>query len=134
MSPHDATGLLKMFLSSLPDSVFTSALHKTFVKVAELPTKKEQLEGIKVNLSMLPAVNRQLLFTLLEFCNEVIAVGHFNKMDRYNLSVIFSPTLFSRKKAWLQMKEKFFNMQGMGIETFFLFLFQQQHLKVIFLS
>jgi hypothetical protein len=107
---------LKLFLSSLPDSVFTTALHKSFVKVAELPTKKEQLEGVKVHLELLPAANRDLLIALLEFCNEVMVHEADNMMDRYNLSVVLAPTLFSRKKSWTQVKEKFFNMNGMGME------------------
>jgi len=115
MSTHEATGLLKLFFSLLSDSLFTSSLHRSFIAAGQLTSKKEQMDTLRLNFTLLPQANRDLAISLMEFCNEVVLYESSNKMDMHNLSVIFGPTLFSKKKSWTQVKEKFFNMRGAGL-------------------
>ena len=112
ITPHEAAGLLKLFFSSLSDSVFTTRLHSSFVRIGEMSSKKEQLDALKLNFALLPQAHRDVTISLLKLCSEVVSFEGTNLMSLGNLAVIFAPTLFTRKKAWDQMKEKFFSMRG----------------------
>jgi len=109
MGIHDATGLLKLYFTCLPDSLFTTELHRTFLKVSTMESKKDQLEAIKLNFAILPTPNRDLAISLFDFLHEVSLNSSSNSMDYSNLAVVFTPTLFFKKKSWTAVKEKFFN-------------------------
>ncbi|KAJ3283356.1 hypothetical protein HDU79_009158 [Rhizoclosmatium sp. JEL0117] len=96
IDPHAVTGLLKLYLRELPDSILgppESELKKEIMKLSNHPSKEDKVSELSRLLPMLPIENYFLLRRLSEHLGRVIAEAGVNKMSMVNLSIVFSPTL-----------------------------------------
>ncbi|KAI9341104.1 hypothetical protein BDR26DRAFT_918458 [Obelidium mucronatum] len=92
---HAVTGLLKLYLRELPDSLLGEGeLKKELMKLASLPGERaDKVKELVRLLPQLPEVNYTLLKRLSAHLNLVIQYREVNKMTMSNLSIVFSPTL-----------------------------------------
>ncbi|KAJ3130797.1 hypothetical protein HK100_007461 [Physocladia obscura] len=91
---HAVTGLLKLYLRELADSVLGDGQIKfDLLKCAHLPDKSERTKELTHLLPQLPDVNYALLKRIAQHLNLIIQNKDLNKMSINNLSIIFAPTL-----------------------------------------
>eukprot|EP01147_Barroeca_monosierra_P008143 gene8143-784_t len=97
ISASAVAGVLKLFLRSLPNPVFTRNLYETFLELGRLTdesTRVERLRGTIINY--LPLSHLHLLKELMIFLHEISQHEDKNKMSVSNLAVVFAPSLLRR--------------------------------------
>ncbi|KAI8829461.1 hypothetical protein BJ741DRAFT_569169 [Chytriomyces cf. hyalinus JEL632] len=91
---HAVTGLLKLYLRELPDSVLGHGdVKKDIVSVSNLTEKSDKVKELARLLPQLPSSNYTLLKHLSAHLRLVVQASAANKMNMSNLSIVFSPTL-----------------------------------------
>ncbi|KAJ3228976.1 hypothetical protein HDU81_005724 [Chytriomyces hyalinus] len=91
---HAVTGLLKLYLRELPDSVLGHGdVKKDIVNVSNLTEKSDKVKELARLLPQLPSSNYTLLKHLSAHLRLVVQASAANKMNMSNLSIVFSPTL-----------------------------------------
>jgi len=91
--PHAVAGLLKTFLRELPESVLTRELHFEFLRVNEMPERRDRVRELGRLVCMLPLANYSVLRTLCSHLIKIIQHSDVNKMTMRNVGIVFSPTL-----------------------------------------
>ncbi|XP_050298074.1 uncharacterized protein LOC126737287 [Anthonomus grandis grandis] len=102
--PHDVASLLKEYLRDLPDPLLCRELYHAFIQTQRIRNRRLQLEAIQHLVQLLPAANRDTLYSLLCFLAHVAknandtksALGEElsgNKMDSNNLATVFAPNI-----------------------------------------
>ncbi|KAL6074823.1 Rho-type gtpase-activating protein [Balamuthia mandrillaris] len=109
-SPHDISGLLKMFFREMPEPLLTFTLYEPIVKLAskhaEAKNNSNKTEGeerrkeketflqeINELLAMLPPEHKEVLKYLLGFLHRMAQSSSVSKMNTDNLSIVFSPNV-----------------------------------------
>eukprot|EP00079_Xenopus_tropicalis_P017933 XP_004918589.1 PREDICTED: rho GTPase-activating protein 40 isoform X1 [Xenopus tropicalis] len=92
--PHDASGLLKLFLRELPAPLLTTQYLPAFTAVQNIVDLKQRLQALNLLILILPEPNRSTLKALLEFLQKVAAMEKTNLMSLWNVSTILAPNLF----------------------------------------
>ncbi|XP_018093901.1 rho GTPase-activating protein 40 isoform X2 [Xenopus laevis] len=92
--PHDASGLLKLFLRELPAPLLTTQNLPAFIAVQNIPDLNQRLQALNLLILILPEPNRSTLKALLEFLQKVAAREKTNLMSLWNVSTILAPNLF----------------------------------------
>ncbi|XP_059080446.1 uncharacterized protein LOC131878482 isoform X2 [Tigriopus californicus] len=101
---HDVATLLKEFFRDLPDAIIPKELHTGLLAIQKLSSAQEQTLALQRLTQLLPSVNRDTLFILLQFLGLVAensedraaadgTVETGNKMDTSNLATLFAPNL-----------------------------------------
>ncbi|CAG2167164.1 unnamed protein product [Oppiella nova] len=97
MDIHSVTGLLKLYLRELPESLFTNALYKKYFDAfSELLNMTHQSEKSKRLLSLfaaLPQPNQTIVAALIDHFYRVNQFEEHNKMSLHNLATVFGPTV-----------------------------------------
>ncbi|KAE8244396.1 hypothetical protein A4X13_0g6623 [Tilletia indica] len=91
--PHAVAGLLKTFLRELPESVLTRELHFEFLRVNDVPDRRDRVRELGRLVCMLPLANYSVLRTLCSHLIKIIQHADVNKMTMRNVGIVFSPTL-----------------------------------------
>ncbi|KAM4702187.1 rac GTPase-activating protein 1 [Discoglossus pictus] len=89
---HAVCGFLKDFLRNLKEPLLTFRLNKTFMTAAEISDDDNSIAAIFQAVDELPAANRDTLAYLMIHLQRV-AQSSDTKMDVFNLSKVFGPTL-----------------------------------------
>ncbi|KAM4692534.1 rho GTPase-activating protein 40 isoform 2-T2 [Rhinophrynus dorsalis] len=92
--PHDAAGLLKLFLRELPAPLLTTEYLPAFTAVQNICDLKQRLQALNLLILVLPEPNRSTLKALLEFLQKVASHEKSNLMSLWNVSTIMAPNLF----------------------------------------
>eukprot|EP01119_Soliformovum_irregulare_P021109 TRINITY_DN6971_c0_g2_i1.p1 TRINITY_DN6971_c0_g2~~TRINITY_DN6971_c0_g2_i1.p1 ORF type:complete len:753 (+),score=275.78 TRINITY_DN6971_c0_g2_i1:22-2259(+) len=102
--PHCISGLLKLYLRSLPEPLFTYALYDNFIAAQSAPNQHLRMRYLKGLVGQLPKINAQVTKTLFEFLGKVNAHSATNKMMIPNLATVFGPNLLvSPDRSMFQM-------------------------------
>lgn len=98
-TPHDISGLLKMFIRELPEPLFP---FNTYTKLMNLydelngpvgdPTPRGLLALTEI-CEALPKANANLLQYLCAFLSKVTNHSEVNKMTSHNISIVFGPNV-----------------------------------------
>lgn len=115
MDPHTVSGLLKLFLRSMPeplitydlygmdraDSVFDSSNLEIdgFREAAEAGNPNESALRMKSLVNSLPWYNKLLLDYLIDFVGRVAQHSEKNFMSIQNLATVFGPNLLQPRSA-----------------------------------
>jgi RalA-binding protein 1 len=91
--PHVVSGLLKLYLRELPQSILTQPMLPHFEACLQLTNVQAQAMYLKSLLAQLPEINSAVFFYLLELFVSVFQHSSQNLMSIQNLAVIFSPGL-----------------------------------------
>ncbi|XP_075033687.1 rho GTPase-activating protein 40 isoform X2 [Mixophyes fleayi] len=94
VNPHDAAGLLKMFLRELPAPLLTAEYLSAFTAVQQISDLKQRLQALNLLILVLPEANRCTLKALLEFLHKVATREKSNLMSLWNIATIMAPNLF----------------------------------------
>uniref|UniRef100_A0A3B1KAW6 Rho GTPase activating protein 11A n=1 Tax=Astyanax mexicanus TaxID=7994 RepID=A0A3B1KAW6_ASTMX len=92
--PCDAANLVKQFFYELPSPVFPAVLLQAFTKAQRLATDEERSAATLLVSCLVPETNLSTLRFFFSFLKQVSLRASENKMDSYNLSVVFTPNLF----------------------------------------
>jgi len=90
---HSVTGALKLWLRSLSDPLIPFTLYNSFITAA-----RGDITTIKKCVSELPELHRNILAVLVKLLVKVNNNSTVNKMDAYNLGIIFGPTILWDKQ------------------------------------
>ena len=109
-NPNDAACVLKEYLRSLPEPLLTRDLYSGFLATTKLKDSSQRLEAVRHLICLLPVPNRDTLQVLLKLLdnvrnhsspvldeNETQTGG--NKMDAFNLAMVFGPNLLKKHKV-----------------------------------
>uniref|UniRef100_A0A8B9J911 Rho GTPase activating protein 11A n=1 Tax=Astyanax mexicanus TaxID=7994 RepID=A0A8B9J911_ASTMX len=92
--PCDVANLVKQFFYELPSPVFPAVLLQAFTKAQRLATDEERSAATLLVSCLVPETNLSTLRFFFSFLKQVSLRASENKMDSYNLSVVFTPNLF----------------------------------------
>lgn len=87
------TGLVKLFLRTLPDSVLPGDMYKEFMRAAKLTDARVQLLTVHELVNRLPDAHYATLRYLMLHLDRVAQHAGANRMCVSNLSIVFGPTL-----------------------------------------
>lgn len=105
---NDVACILKEYLRSLPEPLLTCDLYAGFLATTRVNDPRKRLELVRQLICLLPAPNRDTLQVLLKLLDKVRAYAvpievnseilGGNKMDAFNLAMVFAPNLLKRHK------------------------------------
>ncbi|UXI16668.1 NADH-ubiquinone dehydrogenase [Sarcoptes scabiei] len=90
---HSVTGLLKLYLRELPESLFTNDMYQKYFEARDLKNSEEKEMQMTSLLSQLVEPNQSTIIKLIE---HLVLVNRFeddNKMSLNNLATVFGPTM-----------------------------------------
>ncbi|KAK4080719.1 hypothetical protein Trihar35433_1824 [Trichoderma harzianum] len=90
---NSVTGLLKQFFRDLPDPLFTTEHHSSFINAAKNEDEIVRRDSLHAIINSLPDPNYATLRALMLHLHRVIDNSHVNRMNSHNLAVILGPTL-----------------------------------------
>ncbi|KAL7930405.1 hypothetical protein V8C35DRAFT_163111 [Trichoderma chlorosporum] len=90
---NSVTGLLKQFFRDLPDPLFTTEHHSSFINAAKHEDEVVRRDSLHAIINSLPDPNYATLRALMLHLHRVIDNSHVNRMNSHNLAVILGPTL-----------------------------------------
>ncbi|KAL7947922.1 hypothetical protein V8C42DRAFT_269315 [Trichoderma barbatum] len=90
---NSVTGLLKQFFRDLPDPLFTTEYHSSFINAAKNDDEVVRRDSLHAVINSLPDPNYATLRALMLHLHRVIDNSHVNRMNSHNLAVILGPTL-----------------------------------------
>nr|XP_045599838.1 uncharacterized protein LOC123759068 isoform X3 [Procambarus clarkii] len=107
--PHDVATLLKEFFRDLPEPLLTRELYEPFIKTQKIRNRRLQFEALQHLIQLMPAANRDTLYSLLNFLaivaenagDQQTSTGETiqgNKMDSSNLATLFAPNILHSVK------------------------------------
>eukprot|EP01094_Clydonella_sp_ATCC50884_P019643 TRINITY_DN3895_c0_g4_i1.p1 TRINITY_DN3895_c0_g4~~TRINITY_DN3895_c0_g4_i1.p1 ORF type:complete len:664 (-),score=127.24 TRINITY_DN3895_c0_g4_i1:9-1763(-) len=92
-SPHNVSGLLKLFLDSLPEPLLTFDLREKFLAISDLGTDMMKLTEIRKLVKELPQRNFVVLREVMGLLQNVAENASVNRMSADNLGIIFGMLL-----------------------------------------
>ncbi|KAJ9076464.1 Rho GTPase activating protein [Entomophthora muscae] len=90
---HAISGLLKLYLRELPSTVLTAELHRDFLQITELPSRRLRVRKLGRLICSLPIENYTLLRALIGHLIVIVQEADTNKMPLKNIVIVFAPTL-----------------------------------------
>jgi hypothetical protein len=119
-NPNDVACLLKEYLRCLPEPLLTKELYQCFLSANKIKDTSKKLQIIRYLICLLPVANRDTLQVLLKLLDKIRmysapkqlsaedddkqaskTVG--NKMDAFNLAMVFGPNLLKKSNKPAQM-------------------------------
>ncbi|KAI6653698.1 Rho GTPase-activating protein 17-like [Oopsacas minuta] len=95
--PHDVAGLVKSFLRSLPDPLFSEQIVSILIQCPSLMAN--ELSGILLACTLLSPASLHCLQALLAMLALVAEHHSDNKMNENSLAVVIAPTLFYNRNS-----------------------------------
>ncbi|CAF0788043.1 unnamed protein product [Brachionus calyciflorus] len=105
---NDAACLLKEYLRSLPEPLLTRDLYSSFLATNKITDRNLRLEIVRNLICLLPVPNRDTLEVLLKLLDKIRSYAEpinendkiigGNKMDAFNLAMVFGPNLLKKHK------------------------------------
>lgn len=93
---HTIAGLLKTWLTELPEPLLTYALFSEFMTAMKL-SPEQQIKSLQNSIAKIPKINQRVLWILTQLLKLVHDQGAVNFMHSGNLSVIFAPKIIHPK-------------------------------------
>ncbi|AOA60750.1 Rho GTPase-activating protein [Komagataella phaffii CBS 7435] len=87
---NTVAGVLKRYLSKLPEPLVTFDLYEEFVNIARLDDK---ITSLRTLVNKLLPTHRKTLYMLCKHLNNVVQHGNVNLMNVNNIAVVFAATL-----------------------------------------
>ncbi|XP_046564919.1 rho GTPase-activating protein 11A-like [Haliotis rubra] len=118
-SIYDLTTLIKQFFRELPEPLFTSLYHDTFIKCYQLDDTKAASEAIHALCLLLPAEHLSTLRFIMQLLSFIASHSDDNKMDAANLAVVLAPNIMhvnSKSEKMNSTEEKLLQIQTAIVE------------------
>ncbi|XP_055716216.1 rho GTPase-activating protein 7 isoform X3 [Phlebotomus papatasi] len=91
---YDVADMVKQYFRELPESLLTSKMSETFIAIFQHLPPEVRLDAVQSAVLLLPDENREVLYTLIVFLNQVSECSMFNQMTANNLAVCLAPSIF----------------------------------------
>ncbi|KAJ5067933.1 rho/rac/cdc gtpase-activating protein [Anaeramoeba ignava] len=92
-SPHDATGVFKLYLRELPEPPLTWELYDKFIEADEIPENWERVKQLRRLVYSLPTPNFNAVKCICEHMFKVSQYSAQNQMGISNLAMLMGPNL-----------------------------------------
>lgn len=93
---HSMCSIVKLFLRELPNPLISEQVFQTFLNSSQ--TSSPNVDSVRRELKKLPPANYITLKFLLQHLHRVAENSEANKMNPFNLSSVFAPTVFSDRQ------------------------------------
>ncbi|XP_041351525.1 uncharacterized protein LOC121370398 [Gigantopelta aegis] len=116
---NDLTGLIKQFFRELPEPLFTSLYHDSFIKCYQLANDISVTSAILLLCLLLPAEHLSTLQFIMQLFGFIAKHCDQNKMDAANLAVVMAPNLMhvnSKSEKMNSTEEKLLQIQTSIVE------------------
>ncbi|KAK6183370.1 hypothetical protein SNE40_010868 [Patella caerulea] len=116
---NDVTGLIKQFYRELPEPLFTSVYHDTFVRCYQLGNEDTASQAILLLCLLLPSEYLSALRYTMKLLSFIALHSDTNKMDVANLSVVLAPNIMhvnSKSEKMNSTEEKLIQIQTAIVE------------------
>ncbi|XP_045176312.2 uncharacterized protein LOC123536882 [Mercenaria mercenaria] len=116
---HDVTALVKQFFRELPEPLFTSTYHDTFVRCHQIEDQEISTRAILLLCLLLPAEHISTLQFIMRLLAKVTQHADSNKMDSTNLAVVIAPNIMhvnSKTETMKSCEEKLLQVQTSVVE------------------
>lgn len=116
---HDVTALVKQFFRELPEPLFTSTYHDTFVRCYQIEDQEVATRAILLLCLLLPAEHISTLQYTMRLLQKVTQHANSNKMDSTNLAVVIAPNIMhvnSKSETMKSCEEKLLQVQTSVVE------------------
>ncbi|XP_060585598.1 rho GTPase-activating protein gacU-like isoform X2 [Ruditapes philippinarum] len=116
---HDVTALVKQFFRELPEPLFTSTYHDTFVRCHQIEDKELSTRAILLLCLLLPAEHISTLQFTLRLLAKITQHAEKNKMDSTNLAVVIAPNIMhvnSKTETMKSCEERLLQVQTSVVE------------------
>ncbi|XP_055680251.1 uncharacterized protein LOC129788248 isoform X2 [Lutzomyia longipalpis] len=91
---YDVADMVKQYFRELPESLLTSKMSETFIAIFQHLPPEVRPDAVQYAVLLLPDENREVLYTLIVFLNQVSECSMFNQMTANNLAVCLAPSIF----------------------------------------
>ncbi|WAR20522.1 RHGBA-like protein [Mya arenaria] len=116
---YDVTALVKQFFRELPEPLFTSVYHDTFVRCYQLENSEEATRAVLLACLLLPSEHATTLQYIMKLLAKIATHSEKNKMDSTNLAVVLAPNLMhmnSKSETMKSSEEKLLQVQTAIVE------------------
>ncbi|XP_050406492.1 rho GTPase-activating protein 11A isoform X2 [Patella vulgata] len=116
---NDVTGLIKQFYRELPEPLFTSVYHDTFVRCYQLGNEDTASQAILLLCLLLPSEYLSALRYTMKLLSFIALHSDTNKMDVANLAVVLAPNIMhvnSKSEKMNSTEEKLIQIQTAIVE------------------
>ncbi|KAK6341937.1 hypothetical protein TWF730_001421 [Orbilia blumenaviensis] len=110
---NSAASALKQFFRELPDPVLTYELYEEFIEAAKIDDDNARRDSLHGLINRLPDAHYATVRALILHLSRVMQYSSQNKMNSWNLSVCFGPTLMSARQEDLKNT----NWQNKALDT-----------------
>jgi len=95
-TPHDITGVIKMYFRELPTPLIPVELYDCFIAASLTKNDSDccNVEKLQKAVRLLPPGHKTVLYRMAKFFNALSQFSDENKMGVENLSTVFAPNLF----------------------------------------
>ncbi|KAL3872985.1 hypothetical protein ACJMK2_036150 [Sinanodonta woodiana] len=116
---YDVASLVKQFFRELPEPLFTSVYHDTFIRCFQLEDQDKSTKALLLVCLLLPGEHVSTLRFVLMLLAKVAQFSDKNKMDIANLSVVLAPNLLhinNKSEKMNSNEEKLLQVQTSLVE------------------
>ncbi|KAK6496344.1 hypothetical protein TWF481_002369 [Arthrobotrys musiformis] len=99
---NSVASALKQFFRELPDPVLTYALYDEFIEAAKIDDDNVRRDSLHALINRLPDAHYATVRALVLHLSRVMQYSGQNKMNAWNLSICFGPTLMSARQEDLK--------------------------------
>jgi len=92
-NPHNIASILKLWLRSLPEPIFPFSAYDSIMETNDILKEEDKVEYLKKIIAGLPPINRDCIFTLMQFLYKISQNVIVNKMSPVNLSICLGPNI-----------------------------------------
>lgn len=115
----DVTSLIKQFFRMLPEPLFTSTYHDTFIKCFQLGNTEASHQAVLLLCLLLPGEHLCTLRFMMKLLSEIASHSDKNKMDPTNLAVVLAPNMMhinNKSEKMNSSEEKLLQVQTSVVE------------------
>ncbi|XP_060077126.1 uncharacterized protein LOC132556708 [Ylistrum balloti] len=115
----DVTSLIKQFFRMLPEPLFTSTYHDTFIKCFQLGNTETSHQAVLLLCLLLPGEHLCTLRFMMKLLSEIASHSDKNKMDPTNLAVVLAPNMMhinNKSEKMNSSEEKLLQVQTSVVE------------------
>ncbi|OWF55189.1 uncharacterized protein LOC110463103 isoform X2 [Mizuhopecten yessoensis] len=115
----DVTSLIKQFFRMLPEPLFTSTYHDTFIKCFQLVNTEVSHQAVLLLCLLLPGEHLCTLRFTMKLLSDIASHSDKNKMDPTNLAVVLAPNMMhinNKSEKMNSSEEKLLQVQTSIVE------------------